>query len=478
MINQIKKICCIGAGYVGGPSMAVIAYHCPHIQINVVDMNKERIKAWNNNDLDKLPVFEPGLPELIKECRNKNLFFSTEVETNISKADMIFISVNTPTKTKGIGAGQASDLKWIESCARQIGTFSNGLTIVVEKSTLPVKTAQTIQSILEAFSISDNNEDINKKRFLILSNPEFLSEGTAINDLESPDRILIGGDNNHAINSLRDIYLNWVDKEKILTTDLWSSELSKLIANAFLAQRISSINSVSALCEVTGANINNVAKAIGTDSRIGTKFLHSGPGFGGSCFKKDISNLIYICNHYGLKEVASYWEKVIAINGWQQNRITTIIVDKLFGTISGKKICVLGFSFKANTNDTRESPAINICNDLLEEGCSLFIYDPKVDKKQISIDLAKYKNIETSSELKDSCWCISNSAYEAADNSDALVILTDWDEFFNLDLQRLFEIMRKPCWIFDTRSVINPIKAKSYGFNVWKLGDGSFDSCR
>ena len=464
MKRKIKNICCIGAGYVGGPTMAVIADKCPDLNVVVVDMNNKRIDAWNSEDLNNLPIFEPGLSKVIKKCRGRNLHFVSDVEKNIGDADMIFISVNTPTKTKGLGAGQASDLKWIESCSRQIANYASGHTIVVEKSTLPVKTAQTIKSILDAYAIKDNSYDYEKKSFSILSNPEFLAEGTAINDLIYPDRILIGGDDEESILILKNIYKNWVAEEKILTTDIWSSELSKLIANAFLAQRISSINSISALCEATEANIENVAKAIGMDSRIGEHFLNAGPGFGGSCFKKDISNLIYICNHYGLNEVAKYWEQVIKINSWQQERISRIIVDKLFGTISGKTLTILGFAFKPNTNDTRESPAISICQSLLEEGCTLSIYDPKVINEQIETDLEEFKD----------SWKKFDDVYEAARGSDAIIILTGWDEFFDLDYAKLYSGMRFPCWIFDTRNIINAKLAESFGFNIWKLGDGSF----
>ena len=364
--RNIKNICCIGAGYVGGPTMSIIALKCPDITVNVVDINSNRIKAWNSENLADLPVFEPGLDDVIRECRGRNLYFSTSVEESIAMADIIFISVNTPTKETGLGAGFASDLKWIESSARTIAKFAKGHTIVVEKSTLPVKTAETIKKIL--YSLQDIEEDKNnnnpQKTFSIVSNPEFLSEGTAINDLLNPDRVLIGGEDNDSIDKVSDIYNNWITSNKIITTNLWSSELSKLVANAFLAQRISSINAISSLCESTGANIQEVAMAIGSDTRIGNKFLNAGPGFGGSCFKKDILNLVYLCRYYGLNEVADYWEAVVKINSWQQKRISEIIVNNLFGTVSGKKICILGFAFKANTNDTRESPAISICNNL------------------------------------------------------------------------------------------------------------------
>ena len=469
MTKQIKKICCIGAGYVGGPSMAIIAEKCPHILINVVDKNKDRIEKWNNTDLEKLPIFEPGLKNIIKKCRNKNLFFSTKIKENLRKADMVFISVNTPTKTKGIGAGQAIDLKWIESCARQIGEFAENHTIVVEKSTLPVRTAQTIKTILEAYTAKEKKENINSRSFSILSNPEFLAEGTAIDDLHNPDRILIGGEDLSAINSLSDIYLHWVAKDKILKTDLWSSELSKLIANAFLAQRISSINSVSALCEVSGAKINNVARAVGMDRRIGQDFLNAGPGFGGSCFKKDILNLIYICNHYGLNDVANYWQKVLDINYWQQNRLTKVIIDNLFGTISEKKIAILGFAFKPNTNDTRESPAISICNDLLEEGCYLSIYDPKVERSQIQNE---FSNLSTNSQNK--TWDLVGSVYEAVQGADALILLTEWEEFSNLNYEKISDAMNIPKWIFDTRNIVDYEKIKDYGFKLWKLGEGIY----
>ena len=345
--------------------MAVIADRCPEIQVKVVDLNKKRIAAWNDNDLNNLPIYEPGLSEVIHRARGRNLHFSCEIQKAIAEADMVFISVNTPTKTKGLGSGQASDLRWVEACARQVALYAQGETIVVEKSTLPVRTAEAIQIILMAAKQSQSNSHRTQK-FSILSNPEFLSEGTAIKDLESPDRVLIGGGDSEAIEALAEIYANWVPAEKILRTNLWSSELSKLSANAFLAQRISSINSVAALCEVTGADVREVAKAIGTDSRIGPKFLNAGPGFGGSCFQKDILNLVYLSRHFGLPEVAEYWQGVTALNYWQQHRIARLVVTKLFGTVTGKRLALFGFAFKADTNDTRESPAIRIANDLIE----------------------------------------------------------------------------------------------------------------
>ncbi len=461
--KSIKNICCIGAGYVGGPTMSVIASKCPDLRIDVVDINVERIEAWNSKDFSKLPVFEPGLEEIIKKCRDKNLFFSNKVEACISKADIIFISVNTPTKIQGIGAGFASDLKWIESSARQIAKFANDHTVVVEKSTLPVKTAETIKSILNSPDQSDEDHEGNtNKTFSIVSNPEFLAEGSAIEDLQNPDRVLIGGEDDYSINLISDIYKNWVDSDKIITTNLWSSELSKLVANAFLAQRISSINSISALCEATGADINEVATAIGTDSRIGKKFLKPGPGFGGSCFKKDILNLVYLCRYYGLNEVADYWEKVVDINVWQQTRISSLVIRQLFNTLSNKKLAIFGFSFKANTNDTRESPSINISRNLLQEGAKLRVYDPKVNQIKILSELNQISNSKNV--------FVCNSAFEAAQGTDAIIVLTEWDEFNYLDWENIFKVMRKPAWVFDSRVFLDKEYLKNIGFKVWSLG--------
>ncbi len=425
MSIQIKNICCIGAGYVGGPTMSVIADKCPALTVNVVDINEDRINSWNNEDLENLPIFEPGLSAIIKKCRGRNLFFSTKIEENVACADIVFISVNTPTKKKGLGAGQASDLKWVEACARQVAKFAKNHTIVVEKSTLPVKTAEVIKKILESSHTLLKGDQ--KKSFDVLSNPEFLAEGTAIRDLEEPDRVLIGGDNEEAILALSSIYREWVPEEKILHTNVWSSELAKITSNAFLAQRISSINSIAALCESTGANISEVARAIGSDKRIGSKFLDAGPGFGGSCFKKDILNLVYLSSFFGLPEVANYWESVVKLNNWHQNRISKLIVQKLFGTITAKKICILGFAFKANTNDTRESSAIKICRDLIEEGANLFIHDPKVKPRQIESDLSK-KNLNIDDEFegqlnyREGNWFYSYNIYEAVKGADAIVV--------------------------------------------------------
>ncbi|HGY5536814.1 MAG TPA: nucleotide sugar dehydrogenase [Prochlorococcus sp.] len=479
-VPQIRNICCIGAGYVGGPTMAVIADRCPNIQVNVVDLNEARIAAWNDPDLSKLPVYEPGLDVVVARARGRNLYFSTEVDAAIAAADMVFISVNTPTKSKGLGAGQASDLRWVEACARQVAQCAKGHTIVVEKSTLPVRTAEAVDLILKAAQrqVVDGEPPIS---FAVLSNPEFLAEGTAIRDLESPDRVLIGGENADAIQALVEVYRQWVPHEKILLTNLWSSELSKLTANAFLAQRISSINSLAALCEVTGADVREVARAIGSDSRIGSKFLQAGPGFGGSCFQKDILNLVYLCRHFGLPEVADYWENVVALNTWQQHRISRLVVQKLFGTVTGKRLALLGFAFKADTNDTREAPAICIANDLLEEGAQLAIYDPKVDSEQIARDLQLLASSPPDAQAgptraalsgEGTWWTCSNVAAAVA-GADAVLILTEWQQFRQLDWAALAPLMRRPAWVFDARAVVDPDAVRASGLMLWRVGDGS-----
>tara|TARA_A100001388_G_scaffold258717_1_gene225451 strand:- start:5916 stop:7346 length:1431 start_codon:yes stop_codon:yes gene_type:complete len=469
----IKNICCIGAGYVGGPTMSVIADKCRNLKVNVVDVNKERIELWNSDDLSKLPIFEPGLSEIIGRCRGDNLIFSTDIKNHIASADMIFISVNTPTKKKGIGAGQASDLKWVEACARQVAKYAIGHTIVVEKSTLPVKTAEVIKSILE--NSGGSSDQIQKSTFDVLSNPEFLAEGTAIDDLENPDRVLIGGENKEAIESLVDIYKNWVPKGKILQTNIWSSELAKLTANAFLAQRISSINSIAALCEATGADVREVSRAIGTDSRIGSKFLDSGPGFGGSCFKKDILNLVYLSEFFGLSEVANFWKSVNDLNTWHKHRIAELITKKMFGTLSNKKIVVLGFAFKSNTNDTRESAAIQICKDLLDEGAYLKIHDPKVDPKQIEIDLnlAPEQPGKVNIGNMEGKWkSVSNLDEDIFSDSDAILVLTEWEVYADIDWIKVSKKMRRPAWLFDLRSIIDPTKIENTILNFWRIGDG------
>ena len=469
--GSIKKVCCIGAGYVGGPSMAVFADNCENIKFTVVDINKERISAWNDKDLKKLPIFEPGLDQIIARTRGKNLFFSSEVKKSIREADMIFLSVNTPIKSSGLGAGKASDLKFIEASARLVADEAKGYTIVVEKSTLPVKTAETIKSILFSSQTLKNENKIESK-FSVLSNPEFLAEGTAINDLENPDRVLIGGEDEYSVEALSRIYENWIPEEKIIKTNLWSSELSKLAANAFLAQRISSINSMSAFCEVTGANINEVSNAIGTDSRIGNKFLSSGPGFGGSCFKKDILNLVYLCSFYGLNEVSNYWQQVILLNDWQQKRISHLIIQSLFGTLAEKKIGILGFSFKANTNDTRQSPAIKICRDLLEEGAELSIYDPKVSMETINFELTNTSISQDESKSYNNKIKVCESIEDVAVDADAIVVITDWLQFKNIDWKTISKLMRKPSWVFDTRNCIDDNQCLKANINVWKLGVG------
>ncbi len=458
----ISKICCIGAGYVGGPSMAVIADNCPELEINIVDVNEERIKRWNHDDLKNIPVYEPKLEEIVSRVRGKNLFFSTNVFKEIESADIIFLCVNTPTKTQGFGAGKASNLKWLEICARQIAENAKGHTIIVEKSTVPVRTAEVLKNIL----ITNT-----KKSFSILSNPEFLAEGSAINDLNNPDRILIGGEDKKAIEALSDIYAKWIDKNKIIKTNLWSSELSKLTSNAFLAQKISSINSISALCEKTGADIEEVAKAVGADKRIGDKFLASGPGFGGSCFQKDLLNLIYLCEYFNLDEVAKYWESVLNINLWQQKRISRLIVEKLFGTLNEKKIAILGFSFKANTNDTRESPAIKICMDLLKEGSFLNIHDPKVTSKQINKELKDYSKNEEYNFYNENSWEKTLDIDEALKDASAVVILTEWEVYKDIDWENKEFLMSSPAWIFDTRTITERKSINKTNLNYWRIGN-------
>ena len=464
----IKNICCLGAGYVGGPTMAVIADKCPDINVTVLDINQERINQWNNPDLDKLPVYEPGLKDVIDRVRGKNLFFSTQIESIVADSEMIFISVNTPTKTKGFGAGYASDLKWVEASARQVAKYARNHTIVIEKSTLPVKTAQVIKDILQ----NSSGKKSNQSTFSILSNPEFLAEGTAINDLNNPDRVLIGGDDLHSINELKNIYKNWVPENKIISTNLWSSELSKLTANAFLAQRISSINSISAICEATGAEVSEVSNAVGCDKRIGPKFLEAGPGFGGSCFKKDILNLVYLSKHYGLNEVAEFWEQIIKINNWQKKRISRLIVEKLYGTVSLKKIVILGFAFKANTNDTRDSPAIEIVKDLIENGAEIIISDPKVKTSQIERDLKMAENYKEIN-FEYGFWHFSEDIYCAVEDADAIVLLTEWKEYKDLDWEKIEKFMRSPAWVFDARSIAQVEQIKKTGLNVWSIGNGS-----
>lgn len=461
---MITNICCIGAGYVGGPTMAIIALKCPHIKVTVVDLNEKRIAAWNDKDVKNIPIYEPGLSEVVAEARGRNLFFSTDVDAAIDAADMIFISVNTPTKTYGVGKGMAADLKYIELCARQIARVAKNDKIVVEKSTLPVRTASAIKNILDHTG--------NGVNFQILSNPEFLAEGTAVEDLLAPDRVLIGGDTTpegqKAIDLLVEVYANWVSEERILTTNVWSSELSKLTANAFLAQRVSSINALSELCEKTGADVNEVARAIGMDSRIGPKFLKSSVGFGGSCFQKDILNLVYIAKSYGLNEVADYWEQVIIMNDHQKRRFAKNIVKTLYNTVSGKKIAFLGWAFKKDTNDTRESAAIYVADDLLHEQASIHVYDPKVDAVQIQSDL---NYLETRSEAANLQGVhVYDNPYDACKDAHAIAVLTEWDEFKEYDWQKIYDDMLKPAFVFDGRNILDAKKMNAIGFHYYKIG--------
>lgn len=441
--------------------MAMIALKCPEHTVTVVDVNANRIQGWNAGPL---PIYEPGLLEIVEACRGKNLFFSTDVTQGIRDADIIFVSVNTPTKTYGVGAGRAADLKYIELCARQIAEVASSDKIVVEKSTLPVRTAESLKRVLTANSRGHH--------FEIISNPEFLAEGTAIRDLENPDRVLIGGDDTlsgrNAVSKISNIYERWIPKDRILTTNLWSAELSKLVANALLAQRVSSINSVSAICEATGADVDEVARAVGSDSRIGPKFLKASVGFGGSCFQKDIFNLVYLCEHFGLPEVAEYWEQVIRINNWQKQRFVQRIIRTLFNTVAGKRIAVLGFSFKKDTNDTRESPAIHICRALINEQAQVIIHDPKVDEQSIYRDLSAsvgngvtdFKNFVN----------VAADPYEAAKGAHAIAIITEWDQYKNLDYTQIYNKMCKPAFVFDGRNVASKRRLESIGFEVYALG--------
>lgn len=447
-----KKILCIGAGYVGGPTMAVIADRCPQYQITVVDLNEKRIAAWNS---DELPIYEPGLEEVVARCRNRNLFYSTDIPKGIREADIIFVSVNTPTKTFGCGAGRAADLQYLEKTARAIVEYADEGKIVVEKSTLPVRTAQAMSRILHS-----NPKGL---KFQIISNPEFLAEGTAINDLENPDRVLIGGletpEGQRAIEEVVAIYANWVPRERIITTNLWSSELTKLVSNALLAQRVSSVNSISALCEKTEANINEVTAAAGRDSRIGAKFLKASIGFGGSCFKKDILNLVYLCGYYGLPEVAEYWEQVVRMNDYQARRFVGNMLAAMFNTVADKKIAILGFAFKANTGDTRESPAIAVCCQLLEEHARLRIHDPKA-LGNARLDLEDAEG--------DTSYC--EDPYDAVKGAHAIALLTEWDSFRKLDFRRIYDLMEKPAFLFDGRNLLDHRKLYEIGFNVYPIG--------
>jgi UDPglucose 6-dehydrogenase len=448
----MKNILCIGAGYVGGPTMAVIASHCPEYRVVVVDINHEKIAAWQS---DKLPIYEPGLLEVVRSARGKNLFFSTEIDRQIAEADIIFVSVNTPTKSFGQGAGKAADLQYWEKTARQILENSSTPKIVVEKSTLPVRTAEAMEMIL--------NSNAKGLHFDIVSNPEFLAEGTAIQDMQQPDRVLIGGretpSGQKAIQAIVDLYTHWVPRERILTTNLWSSELSKLTANAFLAQRISSINAISALCEKTGADVTEVAHAIGMDNRIGDKFLKAGIGFGGSCFRKDILNLVYLCEYYGLSEVAAYWEQVIRMNEHQQSRFVSNMISAMFNTIAGKRIVLFGAAFKANTSDTRESPALAVCRALLEEQAEVVISDPHaLENARLDLGEAADKVIFDPDPLT------------AIQGAHAIAVMTDWLDFTRLDYEAIFSSMIKPAFIFDGRNILDHQRLYQIGFNMYMIG--------
>jgi UDPglucose 6-dehydrogenase len=446
------NILCIGAGYVGGPTMAVIADKCPEHKVTVVDINSARIAAWNS---ENLPIYEPGLEAVVKRCRGRNLFYSSDIPRGIKEADVIFVSVNTPTKTFGAGAGKAADLQYLEKTARSIIEHAESDKIVVEKSTLPVRTAQALSRVLHS-----NAKGLH---FQIVSNPEFLAEGTAIRDLECPDRVLIGGmdtpEGHGAVDTVASIYRRWVPEERIITTNLWSSELTKLVSNALLAQRVSSVNSISALCEKTGADIDQVTGVAGRDSRIGAKFLRAGIGFGGSCFKKDILNLVYLCEFYGLPEVAAYWEQVVRINDWQAARFVRNMLAAMFNTLADKKIALLGFAFKADTGDTRESPAIAVTKQLLAEHAKVAICDPKA-LENAKLDL---KNEEGDIEY-------TADPYTAVRGAHAIALMTDWKEFRELDYARLFEAMEKPAFVFDGRNLLDAKRLYEIGFNVYPLG--------
>ena len=469
---KIRNICCLGAGYVGGPTMSVIALKCPEIKVTVVDLNEARIAAWNDENLDNLPVYEPRLAEVVGEARGRNLFFSTDVDAAIDVADMIFIAVNTPTKTYGEGKGMAADLKFVELCARQIARIAKNDKIIVEKSTLPVRTAETLQTILDSTG--------NGVHFEVLSNPEFLAEGTAIEDLFNADRVLIGGKQTpkgkEAIQALVDVYAHWLTPKQILTTNVWSSELSKLTANAFLAQRISSINALSALCEVTEADVDEVANAIGTDSRIGPKFLKASVGFGGSCFQKDILNLVYLCRFFNLPEVAHYWEQVIILNDYQKYRFAKKIISSLFNTVSDKKITFLGWAFKKDTNDTRESAAIYVAEHLIEDGAQIHVYDPKVSEAKIKADMTYLWELNGLTEQKIASKLkqifVYKTPMDALNQAHAVAVMTEWDEFKTYDWEAIYTNMYKPAFVFDGRNILNVEKLTAIGFQVKGIGKG------
>jgi len=454
----------MGAGYVGGPTMAVIAKKCPNIKVTVVDLSQKQIDRWNT---DNLPIYEPGLLDVVKECRGRNLFFSTDIDKEIIEADIVFISVNTPTKTQGIGAGRASNIKNCELCARKIAEVSISDKIVVEKSTVPVRTAETIRKVL-----SCNEKNLN---FQVLSNPEFLAEGTAITDLLNPSRVLIGGVQSPgglaAVEKLVSVYAQWVPRENILTTNLWSSELSKLVANAMLAQRVSSINSISALCEATGADVSEISRAVGSDDRIGSKFLKSSVGFGGSCFQKDILNLVYLCETYGLHECAAYWNQVVVMNDYQKKRFSKNIVSSMFNTITGKKIAILGFAFKKDTGDVRETPSMFVVRDLFYERANVHVFDPEVDREDMFIEFEYTCGMSrTNTPDLEKLITTSPDAYTACEGAHAFATLTEWDQFKSLDFERIYKSMAKPAFVFDGRNILDHEKLQQIGFEVYSIG--------
>ena len=428
------------------------------------DISKVQIDAWNTDDL---PIYEPGLLEVVQECRGRNLFFSTDLDKEIQEADIIFISVNTPTKTKGIGAGRAANIKNCELCARHIAKVATSSKIVVEKSTVPVRTASAIERILKS----------NEKGFSfeVLSNPEFLAEGTAIPDLMKPDRVLIGGQQTpagiKAAATLVSVYANWVPREQILTTNLWSSELSKLVANAFLAQRVSSINSISALCEATGADVSEISRAVGMDARIGKRFLTPSVGFGGSCFQKDILNLVYLCETYGLKECAEYWRQVIEMNDFQKRRFAEKVVSSMFNTVTGKKITLLGYAFKKDTGDVRETPSMFVLRDLLNEQARIHVYDPQVKRDDMWLELSYTCGVDhDNTPGLDSSVVTETDVYKACEGSHGICILTEWDEFKTLDYQKIYDSMSKPAFVFDGRLLVDHKALRKIGFEVHAIG--------
>jgi UDPglucose 6-dehydrogenase len=449
---MVKNILCIGAGYVGGPTMAVIAKHCPGIRVVVADINSSRVEAWQSGEP---PIYEPGLKDVLAASLGKNLHFTADLEAAIPDADVIFVSVNTPTKMFGRGAGKAADLQYWEKTARTILQHAKGHTIVVEKSTLPVRTAEAMERILKTGNAG--------ARFDILSNPEFLAEGTAIADLERPDRVLIGGaetpEGRAAIQALAEVYAHWVPADRILTSNVWSSELSKLVANAFLAQRVSSINAVSAICERTGADILEVARAVGADDRIGPRFLKAGVGFGGSCFQKDILNLVYLSEHHGLEEVASYWESVVTMNHYQKRRFVERMIHAMFNTLAEKRVAVFGLAFKADTGDTRDSPALEVCRELLAEHAEVCATDPQ------AIPSARRDLQDAGPRLR-----FEDDPYTAANGAHAIAVLTDWREFKDLDYVRIHASMQKPAFVFDGRNLLDAERLHAIGFNVYSIG--------